>query len=200
MKPFILFAHGAGAGSQHPWMHAWSERLAAIGRVSTFDYPYMQAGRRGPDRLPKLVAAHGEALERAVPDGASAVLAGKSMGSRVGCHLTLDPALTRTVRALVCFGYPLVGASRNRPVRDEVLLALQTPILFIQGTRDKLCPLELLESVRSRMQAPNSLHVVEAGDHSLAVTKTRLKQQGESQADVDERIGSAIAAFVAEHV
>jgi predicted alpha/beta-hydrolase family hydrolase len=77
-------------------------------------------------------------------------------------------------------------------MRDEVLRKLQTPILFVQGTRDPLCPLDLLESVRKEMQAPNELHVVEGGDHSSRV----LKRSGQSQEDVDLAILAAIAAFV----
>ena len=80
-------------------------------------------------------------------------------------------------------------------LRDEVLLELRTPILFVQGTRDPLCPLDLLESVRSKMTAPNSLHVVEGGDHSLLVRKKDLGD--ETQEDVDQRIAEAIRDFVA---
>ena len=74
-------------------------------------------------------------------------------------------------------------------------LDLQTPILFVQGTRDQLCPLDLLEKVRPQMTAQNFLHVVEHGDHSLAVRKKDLF--GESQNDVDQRIAKAISEFVA---
>src|SRR5205823_6277167 len=100
------------------------------------------------------------------------VLVGKSMGSRIGCHV----ATTDRASALVCLGYPL-RAQGSGKIRDEVLLALKTPILFVQGTRDPLCPLELLSEVRERMTAENALHVVEGGDHSLLVTKTGLERR-----------------------
>ncbi len=77
-------------------------------------------------------------------------------------------------------------------LRDKVLRELLTPILFVQGTRDPLCPLDLLEKVRSEMHAPNELHIVEGGDHSLIVTKKQLKITGESQQAIDARILSAI--------
>jgi len=201
MKPQILFAHGAGAGSSHPWMQGWKERLSQLGRVTTFDYPYMREGKRAPNRLPRLIEAHREALAEATREGGGpVVLAGKSMGSRVGCHLTLEDALPCPVSALVCFGYPLVGAGKQRKLRDEVLVALRVPVLFIQGTRDKLCPLDELEAVRKRMSAPNALHIVEAGDHSSIVTKTQLRRDDESQADVDARTALAIRAFFEEHL
>jgi pimeloyl-ACP methyl ester carboxylesterase len=90
-------------------------------------------------------------------------------------------------------------AAGSGKVRDQVLLELETPILFVQGTRDVLCPLELLEDVRSRMRAPNALHVVPGGDHSLLVARRTLAQSGSSQAAVDEDVLLAIRSFLARH-
>ncbi len=194
-RPLVLFAPGAGAPSTSPWMTAWTERLGAVGDVVAFDYPYMQAGRRSPDRLPVLVDAHGEALAAARRGRRGpVVLAGKSMGSRVGCHLALE----ETVDALVCLGYPLRGGRGE--LRSEVLLALRAPILFVQGTRDPLCPLDALEDVRRRMQAPSALHRVEGGNHSLELGARALRAAGETQADVDARTLAAIVAFLREHL
>jgi len=66
----------------------------------------------------------------------------------------------------------------------------------VQGTRDPLCPLDLLERVRAEMKAPNFLHVVEGGDHSLLVAKRQLQATGATQENVDQRILAAIAEFV----
>jgi hypothetical protein len=66
----------------------------------------------------------------------------------------------------------------------------------VQGTRDALCPLDLLERVRGEIKAPNCLHVVEGGDHSLRVPKRQLQTTGETQPDIDQRVLSAIAGFV----
>ena len=57
-RRLILFAPGAGAPSSHPWMQNWKRRLSEIGEVETFDYDYMRAGRKRPDPLPQLIAAH----------------------------------------------------------------------------------------------------------------------------------------------
>jgi predicted alpha/beta-hydrolase family hydrolase len=195
VKPCLfLLAHGAGAPSSHPWLVAWAARLSTIGPVVTFDYPYMQGKRRAPDSQPVLIRAHLEAIERAErehPDH-ELILIGKSMGSRIGCHAALE----RPACKLVCLGYPLLAPGNSGKVRDQVLLELQTPILFVQGTRDPLCPLELLATVRDKMEARNKLFVVDAGDHSLQVTKTQLKASGETQANVDERILHVIRHFV----
>src|SRR5262245_3023365 len=175
-------------------MQGWARRLSTLGWVVTLDYPYMVEGRRRPDPQPKLIEAHEQALvaaRKAEPEK-SVVLVGKSMGSRIGCHV----ALKERVSALVCFGYPLKGAGARAPLRDQVLVELETPILFCQGTRDALCPLDLLEQVRARMRAPHELHVVEGGDHSLVVSKSELAKAGAQQEDVDRRTLLAVTGFV----
>jgi uncharacterized protein len=176
-------------------MQRWTERLGALGKVVKFDYLYMREGRRAPDRMPKLLVAHAEALADARKEHSGSVfLIGKSMGSRVGCHLSLE--LDKPVNGLICMGYPLVGMGKKAPLRDQVLLDLSTPILFVQGTRDKLCPLDKLEAVRNKMTATSELRVVDTGDHSLQVTKTYLKAEGLTQDDVDESILASIRTFV----
>src|SRR5579859_2194352 len=105
---FVL-AHGAGAGQRHPWMVQLAEGLRARGvRVLTFDFPYMQEGRRAPDRPPVLEAsfraAVGEARAQLEP-GERLFIGGKSMGGRMATHLAADgePGLA----GVVCLGYPL---------------------------------------------------------------------------------------------
>lgn len=176
-------------------MRRFAELLGELGTVRSFDYPYARAGerpRKAPDKLEILVAAHREELER-LRAGAKAgdrlVLAGKSMGGRVGCHVALESP----VSGLVCFGYPLRGHSGK--LRDQVLLELRAPVLFVQGTRDTLCSLPELETVRGRMTAPSELFVVDGGDHSLEVTKTQLKARGTTQADVERAVRDAVRRF-----
>src|SRR5213596_1514301 len=195
MRPVFLFAPGAGAPSSHPWMQRWKQRLTRIGEVETFDYNYMREGRGRPDRLPQLIATHREALAEVRPKISGPIfLIGKSMGGRIGCHV----ALQEEVAGLICLGYPLCGGGDRTKLRDKVLRELQTPILFVQGMRDLLCPLDLLEEVRLQMKAPNFLHLVEDGDHSLRLTKRGLQAAGETQDDFDRRILAAIGTFVKE--
>jgi predicted alpha/beta-hydrolase family hydrolase len=189
--PLFLFAHGAGASSTSKWMQEWKARLETLGQVVTFDYPYMQNKRRGPDPLPKLIAAHREALQRVRAQHSGAVfLIGKSMGGRVGCHVALEEPVT----AVICLGYPLKGQSGA--IRDEVLKKLRVPILFLQGTRDPLCPLDLLDTTRRTLTTRNELHIVESGNHSLEATRTHLKAQHQTQQDVDASSLQAIRSFV----
>jgi len=175
-------------------MQNWKQRLSEIGVVETFDYDYMRAGRKRPDPLPQLIAAHRKALQAArakyQPD--STFLIGKSMGGRIGCHVSLEDK----VDGLVCLGYPLCAMGDRTKLRDEVLRALTTPILFVQGTRDALCPLGILEQVRVEMKAPNFLHIVEGGDHSLRVPRRQLHGTSKTQEDIDHKILEAITGFV----
>ncbi|HEX3697202.1 MAG TPA: alpha/beta family hydrolase [Polyangia bacterium] len=196
--PFFLFAPGAGAPSSSAWMQSWRRRLSTLGEVQTLDYPYMQEGRRRPDPPAVLIATHTAALDevrRRAPS--TIVLIGKSMGSRMGCHVAAGrPPDTDSARLrLVCLGYPLRSAGSGA-LRDQVLLQLGTPILFVQGTRDPLCPLADLADVRSKMTAPNQLYVIEGGDHSLAVSAQERKRAGLTQNDSDAHVLEVIRRFV----
>src|SRR5438046_9767707 len=121
----------------------------------------MRENRKRPDPLPKLIAAHREALSdaRKRHPAESTVLIGKSMGGRIGCHLSLE----EKVDGLICLGYPLCAMGDRTKLRDEVLRALTTPILFVQGTRDALCPTDILDGVQADMTAQQSLQDMAGG-------------------------------------
>jgi uncharacterized protein len=198
--PLILFAHGAGAPSRSGWMVAWADRLRALGEVVTFDYPYMAAGRKSPDRPPVLLAAHRQALDEArARHGVDrpVVLAGKSMGSRMGCHLAVELAREgRGPAALVCFGYPL-RAGGSGAMRDAVLRELRTPILFLSGSRDPLCPLPDLQAVLAELTAPHRLFVIDGGDHSLDLRRKTVKPGERSQEQWNQAALDEVATFLA---
>jgi hypothetical protein len=175
-------------------MRRWQRRLRALGPVASFDYDYMATGKKRPDPHARLLARHQKAAEKvAKKHGGPLVLVGKSMGGRIGCHLAVEVPELR-VGALVCLGYPLRSPAGK--LRDEVLLQLDAPVLFVQGTRDSLCPLDVLKKVRRRMKAPTALHVVEGGSHSLEVGKRKLALEGRTQADVEANACAAIEQFL----
>lgn len=194
--PALVFAHGAGAGQSHPFMQAWRARLETLAPVHAFEYDYMAAGRRAPQRLPKLLAQHALALAAArATHGDPVVLIGKSMGGRVGCHLAVqDPS----VAGVVCLGYPL--RTRAGKLRDAVLRELRVPVLFVQGTRDRMAPLDLLDAVRADMRVYSLVHRVDDGDHALKVAKRTLKRTDTTQDDHDAAAFDAVRAFVRERL
>lgn len=163
--------------------------------VVAFDYPYLSGRKkRPPPKAEKLVDFHTDVVKRAVAKypGHPLILAGKSMGSRVSCMVASQKDISAS--AIICLGYPLKG--RNGTIRDEVLVKLTVPIMFVQGSKDRLCPLDKLEAVRKKISPINELHVIEGGDHSFKIAKKHLQAAESSQNDAEESAVQAIASFV----
>src|SRR2546430_8662696 len=151
MKAFFLFAPGAGAPSTHPWMQKWKQNLEGIGEIILFDYDYMREGRRRPDPLPQLIAAHRSALAEARAKSSGPIyLIGKSMGGRIGCHVALE----EKIAGLVCLGYPLCGGGDPAKIRGKGFHQLQTPNLFLHGTPEPPYPLDLFDRARVCTEGP----------------------------------------------
>jgi len=168
--PVFLFAHGAGAPMDSDWMAAVARGLADAGiRVIRFEFPYMAARRadgrrRPPDRQPvlletwtRMIAAHGP------PD--RLVIGGKSMGGRMA-SLVADEA---GVRGLVCLGYPFHPPGKPDRLRTAHLVALRTPTLICQGTRDTLGGREAMAGLS--LSPALRLHWLEDGDHGFKPRK-----------------------------
>lgn len=189
----LVLAHGAGAGMRHPFMEALSTRLAAR-RVASFrfQFPYMEKGRRSPDGRGVLLACVRAAIARAGAEAGDLPLlaGGKSMGGRMCSLAAAQEALPR-VRGLVFFGFPLHAAGRPSAQRGEHLEQVGLPLLFLQGTRDKLAELELLRPLCAGLGPRATLHVVEGGDHSFHV----LKRSGRSDADALDELADAVAGW-----
>ena len=164
----VVLGHGAGAPMDSPFMAHMAGRLAERYRACRFNFPYMERGRKTPDRAEVLEDAF-EVVVAAVRGDGRVVVGGKSMGGRIASQ-----AVARGMAAdgIVFFGYPLHPPGRPDRMRDEHLHAITIPMLFIEGTRDPFCPLETLAAVRKRLSAPNDLTVIEGGDHSYKVRKS----------------------------
>ncbi|MEE8468222.1 MAG: alpha/beta fold hydrolase [Planctomycetota bacterium] len=189
----LLLAHGAGAGATHPFLQAVARGLAARGLpVLRFQYAHAERAlregrRRPPDRRPALESVHASALaylRERFPDR-RLLLLGKSMGGRMGTYLAAEGA---DCAGLVLLGYPLHPPGRPDELRSEHFGAIAQPALFLQGTRDALCDLELLTPALELWGGPLSLHVVEGADHGFEV----LKQSGRTHEEVLEEICDAI--------
>ncbi|HVO26307.1 MAG TPA: alpha/beta family hydrolase [Candidatus Margulisiibacteriota bacterium] len=169
----VILAHGAGNDMRGPFLSAVHEGLAARGYVSVkFNFPYTEAGRRAPDRAPVLEDCyrHVVAGVRADPHLAPRrlVIGGKSMGGRMASHLA---AQGEAVAGLILLGYPLHPPGKVEQLRVAHLPAIRVPMLFVAGTRDPLCRLDLLQRTVANLCAPVVLHVIDGGDHSFAVPK-----------------------------
>lgn len=192
----VLLAHGAGAGRDSAFMTAIAEGLAARGlAVLRFDYPYTERMRREgrrlpPDRRPLLEATHRAALAtlRARFPERRLLLAGKSMGGRMGSYLAAEGA---DAAGLVLLGYPLHPPGKPERLRAEHFAAIALPALFLQGTRDALCRLELLRTELEVFGGVASLHVVEGADHDFRVPRS----SGRSRDEVLGELADAVDAW-----
>ena len=187
----LVLAHGAGAGQSHPFIVRYASGLAERGLdVVTFDFPYIQAGRRAPDRAPVLEEAFRRVITAAGvrPElkGCRLFIGGKSMGGRMATHVAaapdLWPAEAPALAGIVVFGYPLNppgGPSKRSPDRVSHLPRIAVPVLIVQGTRD---PFGGPDAIDDAMPHAN-IHPVTGADHSPA-------------AKYDQEILGRVATFV----
>lgn len=182
----LVFGHGAGAGADHPFMTSCAERLARRG-VATFRYqfPYMEQGRRAPNPPRLLVATIRSAVREAtsLAPGLPLLAGGKSMGGRMTSTAAAVEPLPG-VLGLAFFGFPLHAAGRPSAERGAHLADVGLPMLFLQGTRDKLADLDLLEPLVRSLHSRPTLHVVEGADHGFHV----LKRSGRTDEEVLEEL------------
>ncbi|HXX39091.1 MAG TPA: alpha/beta family hydrolase [bacterium] len=187
-------AHGAGAGMTHPFLDGVARGLAMSGiSVLRFNFPYMEAGRRVPDGTAVTLGAWAAALEHASQraSGLPVVAAGKSFGGRMASVLAAKQGDEFPAKALVFLAYPLHAPGKPGQLRDAHLSKISRPMLFIQGTRDALARLDLLEAVIQRLGPLARLHLVEGSDHSFHVARAKRE---------DGEIGRALAQVAAEFV
>ncbi|HEX7604880.1 MAG TPA: alpha/beta fold hydrolase [Polyangiaceae bacterium] len=190
----LILAHGAGAGSSHPWMVRYAEGLVARGiHVVTFDFPYVMAGKKAPDPAPRLEAAYRAVVADVRADeklaGCKLFLGGKSMGGRMASHLA---AKGEACDGLVFFGYPLHPPAKPAQRRDAHLPKITAPMLFVQGARDAFGTEDELVPLVASLGKLATLVVVPWGDHSLAVPK----KSGKTQDEVDAGVLDAAAGWI----
>lgn len=193
-RALYVLAHGAGAGMDHPFLEAVSARLAERGIATfRFQFPYMEAGSRRPDRPRVLMATVRAAIDsaRSQLPRARLLAGGKSMGGRMTSQLMAEsphPA----VEGLVFLGFPLHAAGKPGAERGAHLDAIDRPMLFLQGTRDRLAELPLIGGLVDQLGARATMQVVDGGDHSFGV----LKRSGRSHDEVMGELADTIAAWV----
>lgn len=195
----LVLGHGAGAGMSHPFLEALARRLSDGGMATLrYHFPYMeraiQSGKRRPPDYPPILlktvrSAVGAAAELA-PD-LPLLAGGKSMGGRMSSQAQAAEPLQR-VRGLVFFGFPLHPPGKPGTDRADHLRQIDVPMLFLQGTRDSLAGLELIEPVIEGLPSA-SLHVVDGADHGFR----RLKSSGLSHEEALDELAAATLEWTA---
>jgi uncharacterized protein len=190
----FVFAHGAGAGMNHPFMANLANALADR-HIATlrYQFPFMEAGSKRPDDAATaqrtVRAAVAEAAAR-LP-GVPLYAGGKSFGGRMTSQAQAAQPLDGT-RGLVFVGFPLHPAGKPDTRRAAHLADVKLPMLFLQGTRDALADLDLVRTTTSQLGARATLHVVQGADHAFHV----LVRSGRTDAQVLDELADAIAAWI----
>ena len=170
-----VFAHGAGAGMNHPFMVKLSDALADLGVATMrYNFPYMEKGKKRPDPpaiSEKTVRRAIETADAKLP-GVRILAGGKSFGGRMTSQ-ALATSPDQPVQGIVFVGFPLHAAGSPGIERAAHLKRIVQPMLFLQGTRDALADLTLMESVCSELRLA-TLHKFEGADHSFKTGKQDL--------------------------
>jgi predicted alpha/beta-hydrolase family hydrolase len=188
---WIVIAHGAGGGMDHPFIVGFCRAMADEGiAAARFNFHYMDAGRRSPDPEASLRAAWNEAFDgvRAMAGDARVLVGGKSLGGRIASICVADGM---AAAGLVFLGYPLHPPGKPDRLRADHLARIPVPMLYLQGTKDPFAKPELLEKVVAKLGDRATLDRIEGGNHSFRV-------RGE-KAD-DREVGASLAAVAAPFV
>lgn len=170
-RALFVFAHGAGAGMNHPFMTDLASALAKrdVGTLR-YQFPSMERGSRRPDSPTvchaTVRAAVAEARNQAPT--LAIVAGGKSFGGRMTSQAHSLRALP-DVRGLVFVGFPLHPPKHPGVERAKHLSDVSIPMLFLQGTRDELADLALLEPVVDSLGPRARLKRIDGADHSFHV-------------------------------
>jgi hypothetical protein len=197
-KPFaaLVLAHGAGAGQLSSFMVQTARAFASRGvSTATFDFPYITARRKVPDRAPVLEQAWRDVIDAARREFASLPLfiGGKSMGGRIATHVAAQKGVG-ALSGLLLLGYPLYPPGRPEQRRDAHLPDIVEPILFVQGEKDAFGRTDEIKALLPRLQHA-TVHEIAGGDHSFRVPGGKDKQQ-----EVFEEVFNVATAWMRSRV
>jgi predicted alpha/beta-hydrolase family hydrolase len=190
----FVFAHGAGAGMAHPFMEMVAAGLCDRGIASLrYQFPYMEKGSKRPDAPAVAHAAVRAAVAEAarLSPGLPLIAGGKSFGGRMTSQAQAIAPLPG-VRGLAFLGFPLHPAGKPSTSRAAHLSELKIPMLFLQGTRDGLAEMSLLQPVVTGLGTLASLHVVQEADHSFHV----LARSGRNDREVMNEVLDELSIWI----
>jgi predicted alpha/beta-hydrolase family hydrolase len=179
-----VFAHSAGAGMAHPFMTAFADGLAERGIATLrYQFPFMEQGSKRPDPPKVAHAAVRAAVAHAagVLPGLPLLAGGKSYGGRMTSQAQAVSPLP-AVRGLVFVCFPLHPAGKPADERGAHLFEVQCPMLFLQGTRDELAALPLLQPLLQRLGERATLALFEDADHAFHVRARSGRNDGQTLA------------------
>jgi predicted alpha/beta-hydrolase family hydrolase len=168
MKALIVLAHGAGAGMNHSFMESLTTRLAAfdLGTLR-YNFPFVEQGKKRPDVPAVAIKTISAVLSQAndMKLGVPLFGAGKSFGGRMTSHYLAENSLSY-VKGLIFYGFPLHAPGQPETKRADHLSKVKSPMLFLQGTRDTLADLKLINEVCAALPLA-TIVTFEGADHSF---------------------------------
>lgn len=189
----VVLAHGAGRDMNDPLVaglhRGLTERKALTLR---FNFPFAEAKRPRPDSLAVLERTFRQAVAVLGRDPTAPPAHVFVGGVGLGAHVAAQAAARLRVNGVFLIGYPL--HSRDQPTRNvkaDALYRLVSPLLFIQGTRDRHCELDALRSTLTRVGTVKTLHVIEEADGAMAVSK----RSGRTPDDVARELLDALDSW-----
>jgi predicted alpha/beta-hydrolase family hydrolase len=187
-----VLAHGAGAGMRHASMEAVARELADRSVATLrYQFPYMEQGTKRPDPSALCHAAVRAAVAKAAELKLPLIAGGRSFGGRMTSQAQAKAPLLG-VRGLAFLGFPLHPAGKPSDERAAHLSEVQIPMLFLQGTRDALAGLALLQPLVQRLGQRATLTLLGDADHSFHVPA----RTGRKDADVRREMLDALAEWV----
>ena len=191
----LILGHGAGANQLSGFMRLFANGLAERGiDVLTFNFLYMEQGRKVPDVNAKLEACYDAVIAAAGKHkklkGNRLAVGGKSMGGRIGSQVAGGVENSDAITALVLIGYPLHPPGRPEKMRDAHLKDIHAPVLFVQGSRDAFGSADELKQAIKTSKLRATLYLVEGGDHSLKVPKSAGIPQGQIYENAMDKIAN----------
>jgi predicted alpha/beta-hydrolase family hydrolase len=190
----LILGHGAGAGQSSNFMVSFAGALAARGiDTVTFNFLYMEQGRRLPDPKDKLEACYRAVIETVARRRRGRLaIGGKSMGGRIATQVAAAGA--PEVAGLVLLGYPLHPPGKKDQLRAKHLAQIKAPMLFVQGSRDVFGTPPELAPIINKLPAAAELFEVAGGDHSFKVLKRDGGNQEETYKAIQDRIDQWLRA------
>ena len=170
----LIIAHGAGGPMHTPFIRYFHTELAKRGFLTVkFNFPYMEAHRRVPDRREILEESYRTIVDQSKNNShkpSRMFIGGKSMGGRIASQIAANGV---DVNGLFFLGYPLHPIGKTDQLRDEHLYRIKKPMLFVSGTRDSFARKDLLEEVVSKIGPNAKIHWVQNGDHSFKTPEAK---------------------------
>jgi predicted alpha/beta-hydrolase family hydrolase len=164
----MVLAHGAGAGMDHSFMTSLAQQLVTHEiTVVRYNFPFKENGKGRPDAPAVAEKTVETLLNKALELFPKLPIfgAGKSFGGRMSSQ-RLSKDSPDFVKGIVFYGFPLHAPGAPSMDRGEHLNSVKVPMLFLQGTRDALADMKLMEKVVKKLPLA-TLMKLEGADHSF---------------------------------